>query len=525
MRAPLIAASMVLLLAGLDTPVYAQDADKIVDQYIKAQGGSKTLSKVQTLAIEGTFTNAADGKSGTYTFDTKLPNRYYSELVAADRSIVEAYNGKSAWHQTATGEIGTLVGTEGTQLEAAGQYYNSRLVNAKKNKLGIAFVGRAQVRGKDALQIEVTTPAGLKREVFFDPQSHLVAKEAAAVGGIDEQVLYDDYRTVDGLKVPYKIELHRGNDAYDITVNRAVVNGTVGERVFDFPKKSQVQLPDLKTLFKEIDDNQKAIDKIKENYAGTRSEEETEYDKTGKVTKHDLKEYSFFYLNGDEISTLVKKDGKPLSDEEQKKENEKTQKEIQDIQKRQEKKEAKEEKAKEEGKEQKDDDDVDIETFLRACQFVNPRRERFRGQDVLVFDFEPNPEFKAHKLEEKVVQKLAGVIWVDEKARDVARLEAYFVGDFRFAGGVLANLQKGTSFVFEQAFLNNEVWLPTYEEAHVGVRVLLVKGIKVNEVTRYSDYKKFNVESVATVGKPKGASDAPGNALADPPAGSPSKPE
>ena len=38
----------------------------------------------------------------------------------------------------------------------------------------------------------------------------------------------------------------------------------------------------------------------------------------------------------------------------------------------------------------------------------------------------------------------------------------------RFAGGMLANLQKGTSFVFEQAFVNGEVWLPTYMEAHMG---------------------------------------------------------
>jgi len=327
---------------------------------------------------------------------------------------------------------------------------------------------------------------------------------------------------VDGLKLPYKIELRRGTDSYDIAVTRAAANGTVGERVFDFPKKSQVQLPDLQALFKEIDANQKAIDKIKENYAGTRNEEEIEYDKTGRVTKHEVKEYSFFYLNGDEISTLTKKDGKQLSDDELRKENEKTQKEIQEIQKNQDKKEAKEEKAKEEGKEKKDDDDVGIEVFLRACQFVNPRRERFRGQDVLVFDFEPNPEFKPHKLAEKVVHELAGVVWIDEKARDVARLEAYFVGDFKFAGGLVANLQKGSSFTFEQAFLNNEVWLPTYEEAHVGVRVLLVKGVKVNAVTRYSDYKKFNVESVASIGKPKDTTEAPGAAPADPP---PPKPE
>jgi hypothetical protein len=485
----------------------AQDPQKIVEQYIKAVGGSKALSKARTLTIEGTF-QTPNGKAGTYTLDTRLPNRYYSELVVGDTSLIEAYNGKSAWNRTASGELATLVGADGSQLEAAGQYYNSHLVDAKKNKIGLGFAGFSKVRGRDALEIEVTTVSGVKRHVFFDTQTHLILKEAATVGGIDELILYDDYRVVNGLKIPYKIELHRGTETYDIVVTRAEVNGAVGERVFDFPKKSQVQLPDLKALFKEIDENQKAIDKLKENYAGTRSEEETEFDKTGKINKRELHEYTFFYLSGQEVSTLVKKDGKPLSEEDQKKENEKVQKEIQDIQKREAKKEAKEEKAKEEGKEKKDDD-VGIETFLRACQFVNPRRERFRGQDVLVFDFEPNPEFKAHKLVEKVVHELAGVVWIDEKAHDVARLEAYFVGDFRFGGGVIANLQKGTSFVFEQAYINNEVWLPTYEEAHVGVRVLLVKAFKVNEVTRYSDYKKFSVESIGTIGKPQDSANPP----------------
>jgi hypothetical protein len=251
-----------------------QDAQKIVDQYIKAEGGSKALSRVRTVTLEGTFT-APDGKTGTYTFDTRLPNRYYTELLVADRTVVEAYNGKSAWHQKQTGEIETLVGSEGAQLEAAAQYYNSHLVDAKKNKLGTAFIGHAQVRGKDALQVEVTTSAGLKRQVFFDPRSHLILEEAAAIGGVDQSIFYDDYRSVEGLKLPYKIALHRGSDVYDITVTRAAVNASVGERVFDFPKTSQVQLPDLKTLFKEIDDNQKVIDKLKENYAGTRTEEET----------------------------------------------------------------------------------------------------------------------------------------------------------------------------------------------------------------------------------------------------------
>src|SRR6266853_4629921 len=484
-----------------------QEAGKIVEQYVKAAGGGRALAKIQTLTLEGSFTSD-DGKMGTYTLDTKLPNRYYSELLVGEKNLIEAYNGKSAWHQTAAGELGTLVGPEGMQLEAAAQYYNSRLLNLKKSKITLVFVGHAQVRGRDALQLEVTTATGMKRQVFFDPQTHLLVKEAATVGGVEEEILYEDYQTVDGVKLPHKIELHRGSDKYDIAVTRAVINGTIGERVFDFPIKSQVKLPDLKALFKEIDDNQKAIEKIRENYAGSQSEEETEFEGDGRVKKREANEYTFFYLNGQEVTTRVKKDGKPLSAEEQKKENERTQKRIEELQKRKVKKEAKEEKAKEEGKSD-EKEEPGIEVFLRACQFVNPRRERFRGQDVLVFDFEPNSEFKPHKLVEKFAQKLAGVVWIDEKARDVARLEAYFTGDMKIAGGLLANLQRGTSIVYEQGFVNDEVWLPTYIEAHIGVRFLLVKGIKASIVTRYWDYKKFNVETLSTISKPKGAAEAP----------------
>jgi hypothetical protein len=524
MRIQLLSIIATVSCAGLATSARAQDPEKVVAQYVKAYGGSKALSKIKTLTLEGTLTRAADGKPGTYTFKTKLPNRYYSELILGDQSFIEAYNGKSSWHQTPSGELATMLGDQAAQMEAAGQYYNSHLRNAKQSKIGLALAGTTQVMGKPAVEIEATTPSGVKRRVSFDTQSHLIVREAAVLGSVDQEVVYSDYRAVEGVKLPYKIQLRRGGDRYDIAITQATVNGVVGERVFDFPKKSQVQLPDLKALFKEIDENQKTIDKLRENYAGTRVEEETEYDKTGRISKREQKEYTFFYLKGDEISTLVKEDGKPLSEEEQKKENEKTKKEIENIQKREEKKEAKGEKNKEEAKQKKDDDDPGIETFLRACQFVNPRRERFRGQDVLVFDFEPNPEFKPRKLAEKVVHELAGVIWVDEKAHDVARLEAYFVGDFRFVGGLVANLQKGTSFTFEQAYINNEVWLPTYMEGHVGVRVLLVKSFKVNFAMRYSDYKKFNVESISNIGKPKPATDPVSNSASETPPAVPPQP-
>ena len=508
MRRPVLIALPLLLGSLLSATARADEAQKIISQYLKAVGGSKAVSRLQTLSIDGSVAVIGDAPPGTYTFKVKRPNRVYIELRANGDTLIESYNGKSAWHEAADGQIGTLLGRDGVEMEIAAQYYNTRLESLAKRKVGAAYKGETQLRGRSLQELELTYPAGVQWHVFFDSQTHLIVEEKGQIAGIPREISYDDYRSVDGIKVPYKIELTRGTDHYSISVTRVGVNETIGERVFDFPMKSQVKLPDLKKLFEQLDANQKQIDKIKENYAGTRVEEETEYDKTGRVTKKEAREFTFFYLDGEEISTLVKKDGSDLTESEQKKENEQTQKHIEEVQKQSKKKEAKAEKAKEEGKDEKEKDEPGIEVFLRTSQFVNPRRERFRGQDVLVFDFEPNPEYKPKNLVERLVKELAGVVWVDEKANDVARLEAYFVGDFHLGGGILASIQQGTSFVFEQAYLNNEVWLPTYEEAHVGARVLLVKGFKLNAITRYSDYKRFNVETLNSIGKPKGAPSA-----------------
>ncbi len=500
-RIACFATAALALAAG---SAFAQDADKIIDASIKASGGSSKLRKILTLSIDGTTTRESDSKSGAFTLKLKSPNRYYFEISFGGQPEILAYNGKSAWREDAQGQIATLLGPEALQVEALALISNSRLLDRKKTKLFVTASGNTQINGREASTVEIASPSGAKRTLSFDSQSHLLVKDSGLLDGQNQETFYEDYRPEEGIPIAHKLKIHRGSETYDILVSGVAINGTVGERTFDFPQKSQVKLPDLKKLFEEIDANQKTLDKLRENYSGRRSEEETELDKNGKVTHREVSDYTFFYLNGQEVSTLVAKDGKPLSAKEQEKENERTRKHIEDLQKQQTKKEAKDEKKKEEGVKDKDDD-PGIEVFLRVSQFVNPRRERFRGQDVLVFDFEPNPEYKARSMVEGIVQKLAGVVWVDEKVHEVARLEGYFVGDAKIAGGLLVNLQKGSSFIFEQAFLNDEVWLPTYAEAHVGARVLIVKGFKVNEVTHYSDYKRFNVETLNTIAKPKEA--------------------
>ncbi len=86
MRTRLFTTLLALMLTDVAYPARAQEAEKIVDQYVKAAGGARALAKIQTLTLEGTF-RADDGKTGTYTLDTKLPNRYYSELLVGEKNL------------------------------------------------------------------------------------------------------------------------------------------------------------------------------------------------------------------------------------------------------------------------------------------------------------------------------------------------------------------------------------------------------------------------------------------------------
>ena len=133
---------------------------------------------------------------------------------------------------------------------------------------------------------------------------------------------------------------------------------------------------------------------------------------------------------------------------------------------------------------------------LRASKLINPRRERFRDRDVIVFDFEPDPafDFKNAKSMLKFFGKTSGVIWVDEADKQVARIEAVLGDSFNVGGGVLAKLRKGASFTLEQERVNNEIWLPSQADINLSVRVLLVKGIEVNQLIKSYDYRKFETE-------------------------------
>jgi hypothetical protein len=251
---------------------------------------------------------------------------------------------------------------------------------------------------------------------------------------------------------------------------------------------SRRPLPDLKRLFNDLQENQKQIESLMEQYGCTEDEELHELDKNGRVKKSIVNEYEDFYLGGRLVRRKVKKDGKPLDPEEQKKEDARVEKRIREY-----------EMKKGEGEQdtaRKKKERIDISTFLRMSNFTHPRWEEYRSHNVIVFDFAPNPDYRPQSKIEDLLHKLAGTLWVDDDARQVVRLEARLSDAYKLGGGLLASIHKGASLVMEQAKMNDEVWLPSYVEMHFSARLLLFASALGDYTSKFSDYKKFRVETV-----------------------------
>jgi hypothetical protein len=95
---------------------------------------------------------------------------------------------------------------------------------------------------------------------------------------------------------------------------------------------------------------------------------------------------------------------------------------------------------------------------------------------------------------------MAGTAWVDEQDRMLVKAQGHFLNNFKVGGGMVVNIQKGTSFAMEQRKINDEVWLPAVMEGQGQARALLFFGFNGRFRAVESDYRKFKATSTILPG-------------------------
>ena len=81
-------------------------------------------------------------------------------------------------------------------------------------------------------------------------------------------------------------------------------------------------VPNIPDLMRKVEDHQKQLEKVRENYTFTSAQSVEDIDSGGHVTKTETEEDDDFFVNGHLIERAVKKNGKPLAGHDEEKETE-----------------------------------------------------------------------------------------------------------------------------------------------------------------------------------------------------------
>ena len=236
----------VFLVPSLVMSAATQTADEVVEKHLAAVGGRDALMKVTSRKATGTMTvQTPNGPiSGPVELYSKAPNktRLYvvldlSSLGMNDKlTLDQKFDGTTGW------SLNTLQGDKpitGNQLDNMknGTFPNP-LLTYKAAGTTVELLPNETIAGKALLVLKITPKAGSTSKLYLDPATYLVVRSTAVVnspemGGDIEQVSEaSDYRTVDGLKLPFKTVQTAGPQTVTVVFDKIEHNVTIDDAMF-----------------------------------------------------------------------------------------------------------------------------------------------------------------------------------------------------------------------------------------------------------------------------------------------------
>jgi hypothetical protein len=213
-------------------------AEQILARYTEALGGTAAIEKLKSRSMKGTWLTR-DGITLGYEVYQVAPDRIYTVLNTPRQGVIErGFNGTTAWERSSRG-LRDIEGIELFYLKRYPDIFKDIKLQGQFTRLN--FRGNDKLDGKDVYLLVGTGIDGKGERLYFDAQTGLLLRRitstATIVGLIPEQVDYDDYRDVDGLKLPFTIRITPIDTSFSSTrqFTEIKLNVPVDETKFNKP--------------------------------------------------------------------------------------------------------------------------------------------------------------------------------------------------------------------------------------------------------------------------------------------------
>jgi hypothetical protein len=223
------------------------------------------------------------------------------------------------------------------------------------------------------------------------------------------------------------------------------------------------------------------------NYTYVEHDEDKTFDRHGKIKKTERETYEVMILGGHDYERLIERDDRPLSPTEARKEEDKLDKEIE--RRKHESGADKARIAKERQEQRKFLDEVPEEFSFKLLG-----TEQVSGKPAWVISAEPKPGYQPKARGAQLIRNMRGKIWIDQGEYQWVKVEAEATGKLSYGFGML-KLDPGATVTFEQARVNDEIWLPARASIRFNGKAALFVPIRDEIDMQFRDYRKFQAES------------------------------
>ena len=192
--------------------------DEVLNKYLAAIGGKAALNLIKTLVVKGT-TTISGGQVVDYESEQSAPDEGHESFATQkvdgrnctgdSRCEYErVVNGRQGWLKSGAG-VQELIGEQLTDQRLSFHLFG--ILRLRDQYSSFRVFRRDKIDDRDVYVISAVRLDGKSERLYFDVESGLLRRRIGythtLIGTIPQQTDFEDYREVEGLKLPFTIKM------------------------------------------------------------------------------------------------------------------------------------------------------------------------------------------------------------------------------------------------------------------------------------------------------------------------------
>ncbi len=239
-RRELLAAVALLLAAAASAASAASSTlEQVIAKHVEARGGAERWKAIESLEIKGSMTQLS--QTGPFTLWLGRNDRYLLESQQHGQTLTLGYDGTTAWrgNRGDPGAAQRIGGVERAMIVRDADF-PTPFFDYKARGYELRHLGQRDLDGEPALAIEVKRPDGYAETWYLDPATFLdIARDSpGSYFGevVPMRTFHDDFRTVAGVKMPFRIESQWHVQERVLSVDSIEVDVAIDQARFSPPR-------------------------------------------------------------------------------------------------------------------------------------------------------------------------------------------------------------------------------------------------------------------------------------------------